>query len=153
MNNISTFWQGIVNALNANKDSLGIGMPPKDPEDESDLGLPGAERAQTGKVNTFSPPSVAVWIEPQAATFISQDGALMIPVDVHVFCVGAPTTTEADSVDNAIEIAVKVTAYLTNKEIAATVLYQPDNEPVIAIVERSSTESVVGVLLKAQVEL
>ncbi len=141
MNSLSTLWQGIVDALNASKSDLGIGTPE----------LPGAERAKTGQIVTLSPPSAAVWIAPQPATSISQNGAVTIPVDVHVFCVGAPTDTEAGAADNAMEIAVKILRFLTGREIAGTVLFQPDNEAVIEIVESSSSQSVIGVLLKAEV--
>ncbi len=141
MNSLSTLWQGIVDALNASKLDLGIG---------NDI-LPGAERGKTGQVVTLSPPSAAVWIAPQPATTVSQTGAVTIPVDVHVFCVGAPTDTESGAVDNAMEIAIKVLHFLTGIEIAGTVLFQPDNEAAVEIVESSSSQAVVGVLLKAEV--
>ena len=140
-NALSAFWQGIVDALNANKSDLGIGT----------IDLPGAERAKTGQVVTLSPPSAAVWIAPQPATFTSQYGAITIPVDIHVFCVGVPSTAEAEATDNAMEVAIKVLRFLTGTEIAGTVLFQPDNETVIEIVESSSSQAVVGVLLKAEV--
>ena len=140
-NALSAFWQGIVDALNANKSDLGIGT----------VDLPGAERAKTGQVVTLSPPSAAIWIAPRPAINISQNGAVTIPVDVHVFCVGAPTDTESGAVDNAMEIAVKILRFLTGIEITGTVLFQPDNETVIEIVESSSSQAVVAVLLKAEV--
>lgn len=150
MNALSTFWQGIVDTLNENKSILGIGTT-GDPDNPDDLGLPGAERAKTGQVTTLLPPSVAVWIQPQPATFISQNGAVYLLIDVHIFCVGAPTTDEAGSVDGAIDIAIAILKFLTGKEISGTVLYQPDTETVIEIIESSSSQSVVGVLMKAQV--
>ncbi len=141
MNALSTLWQGTVDALNESKLALGIG---------SDV-LDGAERAKSGQVITLSPPSVAVWIQPQPTTNISQRGAVTIPVDVHVFCTGAPSDTEAGAIDNAMEVAVKILQYLTGKEIAGTVLFQPDNENAVEVVESSSSQAVVAVLMKAEV--
>jgi hypothetical protein len=151
-NGISTLWQGIVDELNDNKDDLGIGVPGAidDPEDD---GVPGAERASTGKVTTLMPPSAAVWLVPGQPTLVSQKGNVRIPLDVFIYCIAAPTNTEADAVDAALTIAGNILSYLTNKEIEGTVLTQPDNDPPLEIVERSSTGAIAGVLLKAEVTL
>lgn len=138
MNAFSTLWKGIVDELNANKVQLGI---------------EGAERAESGKVTALIPPSVAVWLDIQAATITSQKGAVRFPVDVIIYCVATPDILEADAVDNALEIAKKILHHLNNIEISGVVLVQPDNEPVIEVVERTSSQAVVGVLLKAEVVL
>lgn len=151
-NGISTLWQGIVDDLNENKDDLGIGISGAE-NDPPDDGMPGAERAFTGKVTTLMPPSAAVWLVPGTPTLVSQKGNVCIPLDVFIYCIAAPTGTEAEAVDAALVIGAKVLAHLTNAEIEGTVLTQPDNEPPLEIVERSSTGAVVGVQLKAEVTL
>lgn len=138
-NGLSTLWQGIVDNLNDNKDDLGIKNR--------------AERAFTGKVTTLLPPSAAVWIKPDIAKLISQNGALTFPCDVTLFCASAPAAKEVDAVDGALEIAKKVLAHCTNLDVGGVILTQPDDEPVLEIVERSSTGAVVGILLKAEVTL
>ncbi len=138
MNGFSELWQGVVDELNANNVSLGISA---------------AVRAATGKVTTLVPPSAAVWLNLGVPGKTSQRGAIQFPTDVIIYCISSPKVNEADAVDGALEIAGKVLRHLTNKEISGVVLQQPENEPAIEVVERSSTQAIVGVLLKAEVDL
>lgn len=138
MNGISALWKAVVNELNANAVVLGIG---------------GAERAATGSITTLTPPCAVVWIDPQTPLAMSQHGAVRLPLDVYIYCIAAPTVREDDAVDGAIEIAKKIFAHLNNTELADVILYQPDNQSPIEIVERSSTGAVVSVILKAEVIL
>ncbi len=138
-NGLSTLWQGIVTDLNVNKKILGIS---------------GCERAAMGQVTTLVPPSAVVWINPyQTVSSISQNGAITFPTEINIFCISTPTLAEADAVDGALEIAKNILQHLSYKEISGTILTQPDTEPALEIIERSSTQAVVAILLKAEVQL
>ncbi|MBP8975100.1 MAG: hypothetical protein KBG83_00130 [Bacteroidetes bacterium] len=139
MNGFSQLWQDIVDTLNGAA---------------AELGIAGAERAAMGQISTIIPPAAIVWINPyKAATQHSQNGALTFPTDIHIFCIAAPTVMEADAVDAALEIAKNILRFLSNKEIAGTILTQPDDEPALEIIERSSTQAIVAILLQAEIQL
>lgn len=138
MNGLSALWQAVVDELTINKGALGIS---------------GAERAETGKVMTLPAPAASVWIEPLVATRMSQNGTITMPTDVAIFCKATGRLREGEAVDAALEIGKKVLAHLSNRDLVGVILQQPDNEPVLEIVDRSSNAAVVGVLLKAEVIL
>lgn len=138
MNGITQLWRTLVDLLNANAAALGIN---------------GAERAATGSITTLTPPCAVVWIDPQPPAYVSQNGAVRLPLDVYIYCSASPTVREDDAVDGALEIAKNILTYCTNLECAGFILSQPENQSPIEIVERSSTGAVVSVLLKSEIQL
>lgn len=138
MNKFSQLWQAIVDDLQTNSNELGIN---------------GSERAAMGQVSSIIPPAAVVWLNPGKALIQSQNGTISLSTDIHIFCIAAPTTSEADAVDGALTIASAIIQHLTNKELAGSIIIQPDEEPLIEIVERSSTQAIAAVLLQTEIIL
>ncbi len=138
MNNLSKVWNGVVEALNNAK---------------NDLEITGAERAASGKITSLPTPSVAVWIVPGTPKHTNQHGARLLHIEIFCYCIAESVLTEADATDNALDLALRVQNFLTDKEICKTIIEQPIDIASIEIVERSSSGAVAGVLMVAEIDL
>jgi hypothetical protein len=133
---IGQIWDAINDALIAERETLGILT---------------AERAEQGKQSISQTPGCMTWLDVDSASVSNSDAAYSVRVDVTIFCISAPRRSSAETLDDALLIAVNVLRLLAGTTVSGAYLEATDRA--IEIVDARANGAVVAVNLRTDVSL
>lgn len=137
MNTITQLWEDTVAYLH---------------EQRNVLGIVASVRAEAGQQSLTKVPGCMTWIEAEGAAIEHVGKAYAITVSIFVFCVSGGHKTSAESLDEAMTIALKVAALLSGQHIAGAYV-EADPTKLIEVIDAKANVAVCSVNLKAEVRL